>query len=278
MFKTGAKFLYGLAAFGFVAAFLFATATGDHSVNMSSLIGPITLGYKGRVGDHLGYGIFAGLGIVAMFLAIVVSAVRDADPEAEAEYAGVDMVPEVEAPRTASYWPIVGAFAAGSLALGLAVSKEFFFVGIAGIAVVTVEWASVAWADRATGDPEVNRAIRGRFMHPVEIPATALLGIGAFVLLISRVLLAVPEATSAVIFGGVPALGLAVGATIAVKPKVSSSVVAGLLLVGGLAVLGGGIAAGVHGHRKIEKYHVGAKGSGASSLQPGTPLVVKAGR
>jgi len=61
MFRAGSKFLYALSAFGFVAAFFYALATGNHAVGMDSLVGPLTLGYKGRVGDHVGYSILVVL-------------------------------------------------------------------------------------------------------------------------------------------------------------------------------------------------------------------------
>ena len=270
MFKPGSKLWYGLAAFGFFAAFLYAGATGHHAVGMETFVGAISLGYKGRVGDHVGYTILVAVGFASLFVGIVLSALRDADPEAEAQVAGLDTVPPVEVPRTASFWPIVGAFSLGALALGLAVDKLFFYVGLVGLAITTVEWAVHNWASRATGDPEVNQAIRHRLMFPVEIPATAVIGIGLFVLLISRVLLALPEVGSAIVFGLVPVAVLVVGALVALRPKLSSSVVAVVLLVGGVALLGGGIAAGVKGHRKIEK-HVVVHNDKNVTLLPGTP-------
>ncbi|MCU1353631.1 MAG: hypothetical protein JWM05_2840 [Acidimicrobiales bacterium] len=261
MFKPGSKLLYGIAAFGFAAAFVYALASGHHEIGLESLVGPITLGYKGRVGDHVGYTILVSLAFVSLFAAIVLSALRDADPEAEAQVVGLDTVPEVEVPTTPSYWPIVGAFSLGALALGLALDKIFFLVGIVGLAVTTIEWAVRAWSDRATGDPEVNLALRHRLMFPVEIPATAVIAIGLFVLLISRVLLALPELGSALVFGVVPVAVLAVGALVALRPKVSSSLIAVLLLLGGVGVLAGGVAAGIKGERKIEKHHVHHEGA-----------------
>ena len=55
------------------------------------------------------------------------------------------------------------------------------------IAVVIVEWTVKVWADRRTGDPEVNRSIRNRMMAPVEIPGVALLIIAFVILGLSRV-------------------------------------------------------------------------------------------
>ncbi len=107
-----------------------------------------------------------------------------------------------------------------------------------------------AWADRITGDPAVNRSIRNRMMHPIEIPVAAVLGIGLFVLAISRILLALPKNGSYLVFAIVPAIIFGVGILIVTKPKLSKSVVAGLLLFGGFAVLAGGIAASIAGERE----------------------------
>ena len=49
MFTFGSKYFLGLAAFAFVVAAVYAGASGHHVVGMDTLIGAITLGYKGRV-------------------------------------------------------------------------------------------------------------------------------------------------------------------------------------------------------------------------------------
>lgn len=255
MMTHGSKFFLGLAAFLFVLAAVYGGASAAHHIGMDTFTGVTTLGYKGRVGDHLGYTILAGAAITSLFLGVTVVALRDADPEAGAEVIGADTVPEAPAPASPSYWPVVAAFSIGSLVLGLAVGPALFVIGAVGLAVVTVEWAVKTWADRATGDPEVNRSIRNRMMYPIEIPAIAVLGIAVFVLSISRVLLALPKGGAYVIFGVVPALVLAVGWLIAVRPRVNPSLVAALLLVGAVALLAGGVYGAVHGERKFGEEH-----------------------
>ena len=228
---------------------------------MDTLIGAITLGYKGRVGDHFGYSVLITFAFSSLFLGLIIVALRDADPEAEAQLLGTDTVPEVPPPTTSNYWPIVGAFSIGALVLGLVVGKTLVVIGLVGLVVTILEWGIRTWADRATGDPEVNRAIRNRLMYPVEVPVIAVLGVGLFVFSISRVLLALPKGGSYVVFGLVPAVVLGAGWLIAVRPKVSSSVLAALLLVGGLAVLAGGVFGAVHGERKFHKEKTKSEGS-----------------
>ncbi|MCB0961727.1 MAG: hypothetical protein KDA98_00205 [Acidimicrobiales bacterium] len=281
MVKSGSKFLYGLAAFGFVAAIVYSASTGDQELGMDSLLGPLTFGYKGYVGDHVGYAILMGLAIVSLVLGVFMSGLHDADPEAEAQVAGLETVPEPAVPATVNYWPIVGGFSAAALVLGLAVDSALFVVGMVGLAVVTVEWAVRTWSDRATGDPEVNRDIRNRFMYPVEIPIGAVLIIGGLVLAVSRILLAVPLAGAYVVFGLVPAIILGLGALIVLRPQVSQSAIAAILLVGGLAILGGGVAAAIVGEREHggdhseEGGHADEEGLAPVSAEP--PLVITVG-
>lgn len=267
MFKTGSKFLYGLAGFGYVAAIAYAAATNGHKLlSMDSLLGPLTLGYKGYVGEHVGFSILVGLSMVSLFLGIFLSALRDSDAEAAAQVVGLETVPEVVPPTTVNYWPIVGGFSAAAVVLGLAVGPELFVLGLVGLTIVTVEWAVRAWADRATGDPEVNRGIRNRMMYPVEIPVGAVLGIAVLVLAVSRILLALPKVGSDLIFALVPLAIIVIGSLFVLKPKLSQSVIAGIILVGGLAILAGGVAAAIAGEHKSDTET--EKGAGRSSIAP----------
>src|SRR5690606_17298382 len=154
MFKTGTKFFYGLAGFALVAAVLHAGYTGDQQIGMDTLLGPLTGGWKGYVGDHVAYTILVSLFFVSLGTGIFLAAVRDGDAEAGAELIGLDVAPEAPAPVMVNYWPLVGAFSFACLALGLAVGSSLFLIGIAGFTIVTFEWAVRAWSERATGDPE----------------------------------------------------------------------------------------------------------------------------
>ncbi|MBA3282229.1 MAG: hypothetical protein H0U29_08370 [Acidimicrobiia bacterium] len=274
MFKTGSKFLFGLAAFGFVAAIVYAAGTGDHKIGVDTLLGSLSLGYKGYVGEHVGFSVLIGGSAAALFLGVFLSALRDTDPDALAQVAGVDTVPEAEAPATVTYWPVVAAFSLAAIVLGLAVGPVMFVIGFIGLTITTVEWSVRAWSDRATGDPDVNRSIRNRFMYPVEIPAAAVLGVGGLVLAVSRILLALPKLGSYLVFGLVPVLVLAVGAMIVARPKLSQSAIAGLLLVGGLAILAGGVVAAVVGEREPSGEHEEKGGEGGEGEAGLAPLTV----
>jgi hypothetical protein len=243
MVGTGARFYLALAAIALVAAGLYGLATdGD-------LLGELTLGYKGGVGAHFGYVLFGSLGLVALVVGLILAVIHDADPIATT----TDAVPEAVAPSGASPWPVVGAFGVVITLLGLAVGWLLFVLGLVILVITIVEWTVRVWSDRATGDPEVNRAIRNRFMAPIEIPVAALLIIGFVVVGVSRVLLAV-SATTAVVVGTIVLVLVVIAAVVvATRPRQSSAVLTALLLIGALAVVAGGIAGVAVGERDIHE-------------------------
>ncbi len=275
MFKTASKFCFALSAFGLVGAVAYAMATNGHKVlSMDSLLGPLTFGYKGYVGEHVGYSLLMGLAVAAGFLGVFLSMLRDADPDAEAQSLGLDDVPAVEAPAASNPWPVVAGFSAGAIVLGLAIGPAMFVLGAIGLAVVTVEWAVRAWSDRATGDPAVNLSIRNRMMYPIEVPGLAVLCIGGLVLAVSRILLALPKTGSYLVFGLVPVAILAIGAWIVARPKLSPSIIAAILLFGGVALLGGGVVAAIAGerHHGGEEHIEEEDGATEEGLAPSPPL------
>ena len=270
MITTGAKLYFGLAllALGGATAYSWSTHGG--------LTGGLTGGLYGGVGDHTGFVVFAFAGLVSLFVGGMVVAFRDADPEAQAAVARVDEIPEVRAPRHASYWPILGATAAACVLLGLVSSSLLFIFGaILGI-VVLLEWMVSSWADRATGDEDVNRRIRNRLMNPIEIPLFGAIGVVVLVLCVSRVLLALSEkaAPAAAIALAVIILGLA--SVYAVAPKAGRTIVAVLCLVGGLGVLAGGVIGAAQGSRTYEKEKPEHPSAPPDRRQPETPTTAEA--
>ena len=105
MATPGARFLFILSAAALVGAALYGISTGG------SALGVVSLGYKGGVGEHVGYVVLVSAGIMSGLLGAVLAAVSDADPAAIAAWAGVDEAPAVAAPKDGSWWPLVGAFA-----------------------------------------------------------------------------------------------------------------------------------------------------------------------
>ncbi|HEX7134804.1 MAG TPA: hypothetical protein VF228_19680 [Iamia sp.] len=280
MFTTGSKWFFGVAGAALLGALVYGGATNPSQVGMDTFMGVLTLGYKGGVGDHIGYAILMAIAGSAIFVGAVLAAFRDADVEAEAALLGTDTVPEVTAPVQGSYWPVIGAFGAGALVVGLVTSAALVMLGLVVLVAVAFEWAISAWADRATTDPEVNQAVRRRVMLPFEVPVLGALGIAVFVLAISRVLLAVPDMAVYFIFGGAALAVLVVAFFLSARPQLNPSVVAGLCVVGALAVLAGGVVSAIVGPREIE-HHEPEHGEaeteeheGAPPLPPGAPVVL----
>ena len=185
MVGTGSRLFFAYTVLALLGAAVYGLASGG------DVVGVLTLGYKGGVGEHFGYSVLVLLGASTLVLGLFSVVLRDADPDATAALQASDVLPEVAPPASASPWPLVGAFGLVVTALGLVVGAGLFVLGLVLLAVTAVEWAVQVWADRATGDPEVNRAIRNRLMAPLEIPVGAVLVILFVVLGISRVLLAV---------------------------------------------------------------------------------------
>lgn len=266
MTTTGSKWFFGLSIILFVLAAAYGWTTGGNG------LGPLTLGYKGGVGDHLGYGLLVASAVVSLGFGVLTTAIRDAEAVAVAQVAGRDTVPPVT-PAGTSYWPPVAAFGLALVVIGLVSEPVFVVFGLVVVGIALLEWTVQAWADRATGDPETNRRIRNRLMNPIEFPVGGVLGAAVVVFALSRVFLAL-SADSAVWVGvGCATVILLGGALFAARPRISSNVVVGVLFVVAVAVLAVGIAATFAGTREFEEHE--GEGSGAeieaglgASLEP----------
>ena len=218
MFTTGSKFFFGSAAIAAVAAIVFATSSGD----------PF---FTGTI-------VLAGLVITASFLGGVVTAFRDATRPASAG-------PEVLAPphqaAPFSVWPILVAFAAGVAALGLAVDRRAYLLGLIALLVLGMEWAVQGWADGASGDPGYNRAVRGRFMHALEYPVLGALGVGFVAFLFSRLMLTLNENGAVVVFVALGAIILGGAVVLAQAPALAKKALPVFLVVGAAGLLAAGI-------------------------------------
>lgn len=249
MFTTGFKYFFGIGVALVTAGVVYGyTSGGNH-------MGPLSLGWKGGVGDHLGYGILLILGFLAMGLGLTLIAFRDADATAQAQYLGVARV-EPTHPVTASFWPVVGAFGVATMAVGLVLNTAVFITGLVIVGAVAAEWMMDAWSDRVTGDPEANRALRNRIMAPLEIPAAGAAAVALIVLAMSRVFLNASKLGAVWIATAVAIVIMAV-AILATSGRriVNRNVVAGTVLFLGVVVLGWGVWAAVDGEREFEEHH-----------------------
>lgn len=273
MFTPGFKLFFGLFGFLLVASFVFGLSTElqtpgatvkdnlDKEGLIATVTGPLSVGWKGAVGNHLGYGVLLGAGVVAAFLAFVLIAFRDVDPEAAAELIQAESVPLTKAPTGANYSPIIGSFGLALLALGWVTSQWLFLAGVGLIVLSIGAWTVRAWAERATGDDEVNFQIYHRIVDPLRVPVLSVLVIGFVVIGLSRLLLAVPDKTaSSIVFGGAGVLFFVAVVGIALAPKFSRAAAVTLLALGAVGILGGAVYGIAKGARPVEHHGVGGGG------------------
>jgi hypothetical protein len=273
MITTGAKFYFGLGFALLVAAVLYGWTSGGvdwglfpgHMGDMYfQMLGAVTLGYKGGVGDHVGYGILLGGSAVATTLGAFMIAFRDSEARAVAEVAGLSEAPPLRPVRTSNLWAPAAAFAVAVTVLGVATSRWFFIAGLGLLTVAVLEWAMYAWADRATGDHRVNAVLRNKLMNPIEVPLFGAL-VAAFVALgISRVFLSVPRVSASYLFIGIAAVIFLTAIIVTMVPRVSRSLLLGVVVIGALAVLAAGITGLSVGEREFhdETEEVTVEGTG----------------
>jgi len=250
MITTGSKWYFGFGFLALVFAAAYGWTTGGNG------LGPVSLGYKGGVGDHFGYGILVTASAVSFFLGVVVTATRDAEAEALAQVAGTETVPAV-LPAGTSYWPPIAAFGVGLLVIGLVSEVVLVVFGMILLGVALIEWSVQTWADHATGDPETNRRIRDKVMNPIEFPLAGALALGLIAISLSRLFLTF-TANETVLAGVIITALIVAGAFwVASRPHISSNVVVGLVVAGAVAIIAIGVAGAVNGPREVHEEEEG---------------------
>lgn len=278
MITRGSKFFFAAAVIGYLSALLYGFATGasDHGgviavftdgAVVDSVVGPITFGWKGFVGEHIGYTVLMSFAAAMAVMGGFTSATRDADAESLAELEGIDAValaaPSV--PAGHSWWPLLGALGVGMVVVGLVFSNLLLWGGVAVLVAAAVEWTAKAWSERATDDAADNAEYRSRLLQPVEVPVASALIIAVVAVAISRVLLAVPKSAAVYVIIGLAVLVFAVANLLARRPELKGRVLSTVVVVSILVILVAGVAAGMAGSRDIEEHH----GEGALSAHGG---------
>lgn len=249
MFTTGSKWFLGLGVVSLVLAAAYGWTTGGTG------LGPVTVGYYGGVGDHFGYAMLLSLGASAIVLGLVSVATRDADPSALAQVAGTDEAPAATVPVHGSYWPVIGAVGVALVVLGLVISNVLFVAAFILLIGVLVEWMVLAWSDRATGDPDTNRAVRDRLLGPYEVPLAGVILAGGTVAALSRVFLTASKLGAVWVATGIGAAIFIIGALIAAKPKLNANVLAAVLVLCAAGTITAGVVSAARGERTIEPHH-----------------------
>lgn len=272
MFTTAFRFFAAMAAVTLVAA-LVVGFTSETQEPMDRILGPLTLGWKGSVGNHFAYVVLIGLFFMAAALAGILIAFRDADPEAEAQVVRADTVPLTRAPAGNNYIPALAAFGFVVMLVGLATDATAFAVGgLVVIVAAAVTWTLRAWAERATGDDEINAELYHRFIDPLRTPVLAIASIAFVVVALSRVLLAVSKTGSVVVFGVVATVFFVVAVLLALYPKSTRTITTIVVVFAAVAILVAGVVGALAGERDIE-HHGGESTSEGSTTEGALPAV-----
>ena len=227
MLTTGSKLYLGLASLAFVA-FVVYGITQD-------------FGALGSVGLLSLFVVAAGLGAFTLYT-------RDANVSSMDEVQ-VRTSPAAAEPVGASAWPLAGALGGVLLVIGVITDARWFIAGIVVIIVVIAEWMILAWSERASADRAYNAEVRGRVLHPVELPIAGAVVLIVIIFGFSRMMLALPRDAGPALFVVAAGFIAAFGAILAKQSSVRKGVVAGICAVGIVAVLAGGIASAVTGER-----------------------------
>ena len=217
MITTSSKLFYGLGAVAFAAAIVWMIANDGGS-------GAVALVF---------------VATASIFLGAIASYVRDGhvlstDTEQH------DSAPAAQRGSGRSWFPLGTALSLGTVIVGLVTSPGIFKVGVALLLAMLGEWLIQNWSDRASSDPRYNERVRGRVVHPLEIPIAGALLLAVIVLSFSRVFLSLSVNAGPIVFAIVGALILFFGSMLSIRPGTSRRVVGticGVALVG-LSVVG----------------------------------------
>ena len=217
MITTSSKLFYGLGAVAIAAAIVWMIANGGGS-------GAVALVF---------------VAIASIFLGAIASYVRDGhvlstDTEQH------DSAPAAQRGSGRSWFPLGVALSLGMVVVGLVTSPGIFKVGIALMFAMLGEWLIQNWSDRASDDAGYNDRVRGRVVHPLEIPIAGALLLAVIVLSFSRVFLSLSVSAGPIVFAIVGALVLLFGSMLSIRPGTSRRVVGTICGVAfvGLSVVG----------------------------------------
>jgi len=247
MLTKGTKFWLALCLTAMVAAAFAGYTTGGDET------GPLTLGWKGAVGNHIVYGTLMMMSAATGLLAMLASAFRDADADAVAQLLETEDAPDVQIKTGPSVWPVIGAAGFAVMMLGLVLHPAVFVAGLLIVVAMGIEWTMTNWSEKLTGDPVHNREMRENLLRPIEIPLLSLVGIGVLVLAVSRILLA-SSVNGAVIVATVVGVGIfALAFFVSTRPTLPRALLQGILALGFVAIIVGGIVAAANGEREFHQ-------------------------
>ena len=231
MFTTGSKFLIGATVLATVSAIAYGVTQG---------------GLMGTVG-------LASAALALAFLAGVNLFTRDSNIWAD-EVSTVESAPAAARPPANSIWPMAFALGAVVLTVGLVTYQAVFTIGIILMLAAGAEWTAEAWAERASADARYNAEVRSRIANPLEFPLSAAIGIGIVVFAFSRIMLWLSKTNTVVAFSVLGIIIVTIAFFLAYRPGLKSRAAVGAIVVGVVALVAGGAAAGLDGQRTIHPH------------------------
>lgn len=231
MLTTGSKFLIGAT----VAATISAIAYG---ITQDGVMGTVGL---------------ASAAVALAFLAGVNMYARDSNVWAD-ELSTMEEAAAASRPPADSIWPFAFAVGAVALTVGLVTYQAVFTAGVVVLLVAGAEWATQAWAERASADAAYNAEVRSRIANPLEFPFGSAIGIGVIVFAFSRIMLWLSKTNTVIAFAVMGTVIIAVAFLLANRPPLKSRATFGAVGVIVLALVAGGTAAALSGQREIHPH------------------------
>jgi len=228
MFTTGSKLLIGSSVLATVAAVVYGITQNE------------ALGIVGLVSVACAMAFLAG---VNMWAADSNLSALDTTAVATSEAS--------DDPPGASIWPMVFAVGAAAVVLGLVSQQSIFTIGLVILLAAGAQWAVQAWAESASTDSTTNAAVRGRLANPLEYPLLGAFAVGGIAYALSRIMLWLSKTNTIIAFVVLATVIACIAFIFAARPSVKRGAIGGALTLGAVAIVAGGVAAGVDGERDI---------------------------
>ena len=228
MFTTGSKLLIGSSVLATVAAVVYGITQNE------------ALGIVGLVSAACALAFLAG---VNMWAADSNLSALDTTAVATSEAS--------EDPPGASIWPMVFAVGAAAVVLGLVSQQSIFTIGLVILLAAGAQWAVQAWAESASNDSTTNAAVRGRLANPLEYPLLGAFAVGGIAYALSRIMLWLSKTNTVIAFVVLATVVACIAFIFAARPSVKRGAIGGAMTIGAVAIVAGGVAAGVDGERDI---------------------------
>lgn len=235
MITTGSKLLVGAVVSAAVSAVLFGLIDSDRAGTFGLIFAAIALALA------------AGVNLFTRD-----SNLSSMDPD------NLVHAPAAQPPLPSSVWPLVAAFGAGLLLIGLVTMPIAFYLGLIVLAAAGAEWAIEAWSDGASSSRSFNSTLQSRMTHPLEFPILAAIAVGVVVYAFSRIMLVLSTVGSPIVFGALATLILLAGFVFANLRHARPAAIGGVIALAATGLVAGGVAGALSGEREFHAHETWA--------------------